>query len=173
VIRRLFSGTLAAACGLAAVAGYASPGKKHAALPRADFHAVCPFTLSAPSVFAVLDGKRWQKMLSAARSVPPPYEAGATNFRRESIVVVVLRHTATPITQGALNTKRPQRFDPASGTLTLWYDVQQTPVKEGEAATTVIGEPCLVTWVAQRSDLRKIVARSSDGRYIAGTRVRK
>jgi len=97
--------------------------------------------------------------------------AGATNFRRESIVVVALRHTSTPITQAALSAKRPERFDPASGTLTLWYDVQQTPVKEGEAAATVIGEPCLITWVAHRSDLRRIVARTSDGGYIAGTRI--
>jgi hypothetical protein len=162
-MRRALLGAAAVACCLAAAPALASP--------RADFHAICPFTLAAPSVFAVLDGKRWEKALSAARTVPPPYEVGATDFRRESIVVVSLRHTATPITQAALNVKRPERFDPASGTLTLWYDVQQTPVKEGEAATTVIGEPCLITWVARRSGLRRVVARTSDGKYIAGTRI--
>ena len=144
-----------------------------AMLPRADFHPICPFSAAVPppSVLAVLDGKRWQSVLSAARTVPPPYEAGGTDFRRESIVVVFLPHTATPITQAALNAKRPQRFDPATGTLTIWYDVQQTPVRQGEMATTVVGEPCLVTWVVRRSGLRQIVARSSDGRRIASTQV--
>jgi hypothetical protein len=166
-------GAVAAACCLATVPAFASPDKKQVALPlpRAEFHAICPFTLTAPSVLAVLDGKRWVKLLSAARTVPPPHEAGATNFRRESIVIVALRHTPTPITQAALSAKRPQRFDPESGTLTLWYEVQQTIVKEGEVATTVMGEPCLITWVARRNDLRRIVARTSDGRYIAGTRI--
>ena len=172
MIRGPLLGAVAAVCGLVAALASASPGKKQAApLPRADFHAVCPLTTTAPSVVAILDGKRWQKVLSAARTVPPPYEAGATNFRREAIVVVALRHTSTPITQAALRAKRPERFDPESGTLTLWYDVQQTPVKEGEAATTVIGEPCLITWVARRNNLRRIVAHASDGRYIAGTRI--
>ena|SRR5688572_15809648 len=171
-MRRPLFGAVAALCGLAAALASASPGKKQAApLPRADFHAVCPLTTAAPSVLAILDGKRWQKVLSASRAVPPPYEANATNFRRESIVVVALRHTSTPITQAALSAKRPERFDPDTGTLTLWYDVQRTPVKEGEAATTVIGEPCLITWVARRSDLRRIVARKSDGSYVAGTRI--
>ena len=153
-----------AVCCLAAAPAFA-------VLPRADFHAICPFTAVPPSVFAVLDGKRWRSVLSAARTVPPPYEAGATDFRRELIVVVVLPHTSTPITQAALNAKRPQRFDPASGTLQLWYDVQQTPVRQGEVATTVVGEPCLVTWVAHRSGLRQIVARTTDGRRIASTQV--
>jgi hypothetical protein len=165
VIRRALLGAVTAVCCLAAAPAL------QAALPRADFHAICPFAAAGPSVFAVLDSKRWQKVLSAARTVPPPYEAGATNFRRESIVVVALRHTSTPITQAALSAKRPERFDPESGTLTLWYNVEQTPVKEGEVATTVVGEPCLITWVARRSDLRRIVARTSDGRYIAGTRI--
>jgi hypothetical protein len=163
VSRRALLGAVTGLCCLAAAPAL------QAALPRADFHAVCPFTVDAPSVFAVLDGNRWQKVLSAARTVPPPYEAAATNFRRESIVVVAMRHTSTPITQAALRTKRPERFDPESGTLTLWYNVQETPVKEGEVGTTVIGEPCLVTWVARRGDLRRIVARTSDGRYIAAT----
>jgi hypothetical protein len=144
---------------------------KDAPAARADFHAICPFTMASPTVIAVLDARRWQSMLNAARTVPPPYEASATNFRRESIIVVALPYTSTPITQASLNPKRPERFDPKTGTLTLWYDIEQHPVKPGEAATTVVGEPCLVTWVPARSDLQQIVTRTSDGRYIAGTRL--
>jgi len=157
---------------VAATPPQVSAGEKTAAdLPRADFHAVCPFSVAAPAVVAVPDARRWQNMLAASRTVPPPYEASATNFRRESIVVVVLPYTATPITHAALYPKRPERFDAKTGTLTLWFDVRMEPVKPGEAATTVVGEPCLVTWVAAHPDLEQIIARTSDGRYIAGTRV--
>jgi len=157
---------------LACVAAGAAPAtdKKESAA-RADFHAVCPFSVASPAVFAVLDARRWQNLLGAARTVPPPYEAGATNFKRESIVVVVLPYTATPVTQAGLSPKRPERFDAKTGTLTLWYDVHMEPVKQGEAATMVVGEPCLVTWVPAHADLEQIIARTSDGRYIAGTRV--
>ena len=163
---------LAAVAVLACVAAGAAPAtdKKESAA-RADFHAVCPFSVAAPAVFAVLDARRWQNLLGAARTVPPPYEASATNFKRESIVVVVLPYTATPVTQAGLSPKRPERFDAKTGTLTLWYDVHMEPVKQGEAATMVVGEPCLVTWVPAHADLEQIIARTSDGRYIAGTRV--
>ena len=163
--------TAAVFCTVAGSA-FASPGKKAApALPRADFHAVCPFTVAAPSVLAVLDAKRWNTVLGAARTVPPPYEGNATNFRRESVIVVVLPHTSTPITEAALNPKRPERYDQKTGTLTLWYDVRLRPPGQGEVTTQVVGEPCLVTWVTARTDLQQIVARTSDGRYIAGTRL--
>jgi len=175
VILAALSAVLAAACAVASAGnptGTAAGKSGDApATPRADFHAVCPFTVASPAVFAVRDAKRWQSVLAAARSTPPPYEAGATNFKRESIVVVVLPYTATPITQAALDAKRPERYDESTGTLTLWYDVRMQPLKPGEVGTTVIGEPCLVTWVAARSELQQIIARTSDGKYIAGTRV--
>jgi hypothetical protein len=170
--RRALAGAVAALCCAAAAPALAEQAKKDgSAVPRADFHAVCPFTVASPSVFAVLDAKRWQNVLAAARTVPPPYEAGGTDFKRESIVVVVLPYTSTPITQAALNAKSPERFDAKTGTLSLYYDVKMEPVKPGEVATTVIGEPCLITWVARRSDVLQIIARTTDGRYIAGTRL--
>ncbi|HUL64839.1 MAG TPA: hypothetical protein VLW55_09505 [Burkholderiaceae bacterium] len=139
------------------------------ALPRADFHAACPFTIAAPAVLAVLDAKRWQSMLAASRVTPPPYEAKETNFKRESVIIVALPYIATPVAQAALSARQGERYDATTGTLTLWYDVQFQPLKPGD--TTVAGQPCLVTWVAARSDLQQIVARMSDGKYIAGTRV--
>jgi hypothetical protein len=170
--RRVLTGAVAALCWAASASAADAQGKKESSpVPRADFQAVCPFTVASPSVFAVLDAKRWQNVLAAARTVPPPYEASGTDFRRESIVVVVLPYTSTPITQAALNAKSPERFDAKTGTLTLYYDVKMEPVKPGEAATTMIGEPCLITWVARRSDLLQIIARTTDGRYIAGTRL--
>src|SRR5215467_10424629 len=73
------------------------------ALPRADFHASCPFTIAAPAVLAVLDAKRWQGMLAASRVNPPPYEASATNFKRESVIIVALPYIATPVEKAALS----------------------------------------------------------------------
>jgi len=165
---------IVAALGCSCAAPGATSADKAAdaiALPHADFHAVCPFTIAAPAVLAVLDGKRWQSMLAASRATPPPYEANATNFKRESVIIVALPYTATPITQAALNTKQGERYDATTGTLTLWYDVQSQPLKPGDAGAAVVGQPCLVTWVTARSDLQQIVARMSDGKYIAGTRV--
>jgi hypothetical protein len=139
------------------------------ALPRADFHPSCPFTIAAPAVLAVLDAKRWQSMLAASRVTPPPYEPNATNFKRESVIIVALPYTATPISQAALNAKQAERYDESTGTVTLWYDVKYEPLKPGDK--TVAGQPCLVTWIAVRTDVQQIVARMSDGKYISGTRV--
>jgi len=69
-----------------------------------------------------------------------------------------------------LNASRPERFDADTGTLTLWYDVKYQEPKSGETPTPPSGEPCLVTWVVAHSDLLQIIARTNDGRYIAGTR---
>ena len=139
------------------------------ALPRADFHASCPFTIAAPAVLAVPDAKRWQGMLAASRTSPAPYEANATNFKREFVIIVALPYTATPIAQAGLSARQAERYDETTGTLTLWYDVKYQPLQPGD--TTVAGQPCLVTWVTTRPDLQQIVARLSDGKYIAGTRV--
>jgi hypothetical protein len=163
--------TVAALCCLAAMPGIAfAAGKETPATPRADFHAVCPFTVAAPAVLAVRDARRWQSVLGAARSAQPPYEAAATNFKQESIVIVVLPYSTTPVAEAALNAHRPERFDEDTGTLTLWYDVKYQELKPGEMAAPRSGEPCLVTWVAAHSDLQQIIARTSEGRYIAGTR---
>ena len=165
------SRTFVALCCFAVVPGIApAAGKESPATPRADFHAVCPFTIASPAVLAVLDARRWQSVLGATRSAQPPYEAGATNFKRESIVIVVLPYSTTPIAEAALNANRPERFEAETGTLTLWYDVKYQQAKPGDTATPPTGEPCLVTWVTARSDLQQIIARTTEGRYIAGTR---
>lgn len=161
----------ALACAVAAVPVAAAQEKNPARrLARAEFHAVCPFTVAAPSVTAVLDARRWNRMLAQARTVPPPYRAGGTNFKRESIFVVALPRTATPVTEAALHAKRPERFDADTGTLTFWYDVRFQAAKPGAGTTLVVGEPCLVTWTAARQDLQQVVARTKEGKYIAGTR---
>ncbi|HTT09842.1 MAG TPA: hypothetical protein VMG60_03045 [Burkholderiaceae bacterium] len=160
-----------ALCCLAAMPAAAPAADKETpATPRADFHPVCPFTIAAPAVLSVRDARRWQSVLGATRSATPPYEAGATNFKHESVVIVVLPYSTAPVAQAGLNASRPERFDADTGTLTLWYDVKYQEVKPGETVTPPAGEPCLVTWVAVRTDLQQIVARTSEGRYIAGTR---
>lgn len=170
--RRREAGWLLAAGLCVALPACAGPGPQGGApLPRADFHAVCPFTMAAPSALAVRDAERWRGMLAASRTVPPPYEAGGTNFRREWIVVVALVRTSTPITEAALAASDAERFDEKTGTLTLRYDVRTRPLGPGEVGPTVVGEPCLVTWVASRKDVLQIVARTTDGRYLGGTRV--
>lgn len=139
-------------------------------LPRADFFTACPFTVAPPSVVAVLDAARWRNVVAAARVSPPPYEAGATDFRRESIFIVALPHGPLSLTEAALSTSRPEKFDAKTGTLTIWYDVSSKPVRPGEVPESSIGQPCLVTWTAARKDLLQVITRTTDGRYIAGTR---
>lgn len=140
------------------------------ALPRADFFPACPFTVAPPSVVAVLDAVRWRNIVGASRIAPPPYEAAATDFRRESIFIVALPHSPTTLTDGALSTSKPEKFDAKTGTLTIWYDVSSKPTRPGDVPESAIGQPCLVTWTAARKDLLQVVTRTSDGRYIAGTR---
>lgn len=158
--------TLALAC-----AGAFAQANKGKPLPRADFFAACPFTVAPPSVIAVLDATRWRNVLAASRVSPAPYEAGATDFRRESIFIVALPHTPATATEASLSTKRPERFDAKTGTLTMFYEVSTQPVRPGDVAANSLGQPCLVTWTAARKDLMQVVTRlAADGRYIAGTR---
>jgi hypothetical protein len=146
----------------------ASKGKP---LPRGDFFAACPFTVAPPSVVAVLDATRWRNVLAASRLSPAPYEAAATDFRRESIFIVTLPHMPMTATEISLSTKRPEKFDAATGTLTMFYEVSTKPVRPGDVAADSAGQPCVVTWTAARKDLVQVVTRlAADGRYIAGTR---
>jgi len=143
-----------------------------APLPRSEFHAECPFLVAAPSVLGVFEARRWRDMIAAARE-PLHYEASATNFKRESIIVVTLPRSRMPIADASVSTNRPERFDPKTGTLTLWYDVKNDPSGE-----TTANDPnglgrrsCVVTWTEARAELQQVVARTSDGNYIAGARV--
>ena len=139
-------------------------------LPRADFFPACPFTVAPPSVVAVLDAARWRSVLAASRVNPAPYEAAGTDFKRESIFIVALPYSSSPATDAALSTKHPERFDPKTGTLTMFYDVNTSPAQAGDAVMSAVGQPCLVTWTSARKELQQVVTRMADGRYIAGTR---
>lgn len=154
--------------GAVTVAGTASAqGAKN--LPRADFFDNCPFTVAAPSVVAVLDAKKWRDVVAASRRTPAPYEAAATDFRKESVFIVALANASNTLTQAALAAKKPERYDDASGTLTLFYDVTTKPASVNDMATGV-GDPCLVTFTTARHGLQQVVTRAVDGRYIAGAR---
>jgi len=162
-----------APCGLLAfcVCGTAlAQAAKPKGLPRADFFAACPFTVAPPSVVVVLDAARWRSVLGAARVTPAPYEAGDTDFKRETIFIVALPNSPAAATEAALSAKKPERFDAKTGTLTIYYEVNAKPTPPGELAASAIGQPCLVSWTAARKDLQQVVTRSADGRYIAGAR---
>jgi hypothetical protein len=163
--RALSALLLAMACGAAA-----AQGAKGRPLPRADFHPACPFTVAPPSVVAVLDAARWRKVLAAARSAPAPYDAAATDFRRESVFIVALPHMPATVSDASLSARRPEKFDAATGTLTMWFDVDAQPMRPGDVGANAIGQPCLVVWTEARKDLQQVVMRLADGRYIAGAR---
>lgn len=166
VVSVVLPATLALVC-----AGALAQANKGKPLPRADFFAACPFTVAPPSVVAVLDATRWRNVLGASRITPAPYEAAATDFRRESIFIVALPHTPTTATEASLSTKRPEKFDAKTGTLTMFYEVSTQQVRHEDVAKSSIGQPCLVTWTAARKDLVQVVTRlAADGRYVAGTR---
>jgi hypothetical protein len=169
-LARTAAGSLAVAAVVLAPVDVAAQAAKANPLPRADFFAACPFTVAPPSVVAVRDAARWRNVVAASRISPPPYEAAATDFRRESIFIVALPHSPTSLTEAALSASRPEKFDEKTGTLTIWYDVTAKPIRPGDVPESSIGQPCLVTWTAARKDLLQVITRTSDGRYIAGTR---
>jgi ATP sulfurylase len=160
--------SLLAALVLACAGAHAQAGKSKA-LPRADFFDACPFTVAPPSVITVLDAKRWREVVGASRRSPPPYDPAATDFRHESIFIVALTSASNTLIEAALSTKKPERYDEQSGTLTLFYDVATKPASVNDMAAGV-GQPCLVTWTGARKGLLQVVTRTSDGRYIAGAR---
>lgn len=166
--RATIQAAVAAALMLAAGGVPAQDGKAKA-LPRADFFDSCPFTVAPPSVVAVLDAARWRSVVGASRRSPPPYDPAGTDFRRESIFIVALTSTSTAMTEAALSSKKPERYDEKTGTLTLFYDVSTKQASVNDMAVGV-GQPCLVTWTAARKDLQQVVTRTTDGRYIAGAR---
>ncbi len=162
---------LLAACGALALAGAkgcASADQADAARARrADFHALCPLNVAHPAVVPVFDARRWSELLAGARTVPPPYNKDATDFRRDMIVVVALANTPTPMTKAALDSEHPARFDEASGLLSLRLAVQTTPLAAGRVGATVVGEPCLIAWLPVRSGVREVVASTTGDETIA------
>jgi hypothetical protein len=152
-----------------AAAGASAQAGKGGALPRADFFDACPFTVAPPSVVAVLNAKRWRDVVGAARGPAPPYDPAATDFRRESIFIVALTSPSNAVIEASLSSKKAERYDEKSGTLTLFYDVGSRPASVDDMARGV-GQPCLVTWTEARRDLQQVVTRTTDGRYIAGAR---
>ena len=157
--------------GLALLAAAApAQNSKGKPLPRADFFEACPFTVAPPSVVAVLDATRWRNVVAASRATPAPYDASATDFKRESIFIVALPNTAATATEAALSSKKGERYDEKTGTLTLYYDVSARQGSAGDVAPASVGQPCLVTWTAARKDLQQVITRTTDGHYIAGTR---
>ncbi len=142
------------------------------ALPHADFFDNCPFTVAPPSVVAVLDAKRWRDVVAASSRTPPPYDAAATDFRKESVFIVALTSASNTLIEAGLSPKKPERYDEKTGTLTLFYDVTSKPASVTDMAAGV-GQPCLVTFTTARSGLQQVVTRTTDGRYIAGARTDK
>lgn len=166
--RATIQASVLAALALVSAGALAQAGKVKA-LPRADFFDACPFTVAPPSVLAVLDATRWRNVVGASRRTPPPYDPAATDFRRESIFIVALTSASNSVTEAALSSRKPERYDEKSGTLTLFYDVTTRPASVDDMARGV-GQPCLVTWTAAHKDLQQVVTRTTDGRYIAGAR---
>ncbi len=155
--------------GAAMLAGNAAAQGGGKALPHADFYDSCPFTVAAPSVVPVLDAKKWRDVVAASRRTPPPYDAAATDFRKESVFIVALATASNTLTQATLAAKKPERYEETTGTLTLFYDVTTKPASVNDMATGV-GDPCLVTFTTARHGLQQVVTRAADGRYIAGAR---
>ncbi len=158
-----------AALTLAAGGAWAQGTKGAKGLPRADFFDACPFTVAPPSVVVVLDAKRWRDVVGASRRQPLPYDPAGTDFRHESIFIVALTSPSNAVVEASLSSKKPERYDEKSGTLTLFYDVTSRAASVDDMAKGV-GQPCLVTWTAAHRGLQQVVTRTTDGRYIAGAR---
>lgn len=133
---------------------------------RHTVHAQCPLQVAHPSVSWLRTPQDWAEMQSRALTVPAPYDASATDFGRESVVVVALARTATPSTQLQLPAAGAARQDAASATLQLTLQVTQA-LADTQPRALALGTPCMVIWLPALPALQRVVAQDHEGKLIA------
>lgn len=142
-------------CGL----GAATPGATASiAIVDRQFFAQCPLDVPHPSVTLVTDTATWGRMLAAARTAPPPFDAAATAFEQRSVIVIATRTTPTPRTRLSL-LDGSVTYGPEKGSLRLSLTVDDLPPLAGQLTTAVVGMPCMVAWTSKLSGVEAIEVR--------------
>lgn len=154
--------------GLAGCAASGAPtSPRELTVIRHEVHGQCPLAVDHPSVLLIRSQSMWAKMLADARTVPPPYDAAATDFARQSIVVVALAPTPAPTTVVAVPPQRAVLFSPASRKLEVTLQVTEPMQPPGTLLPTVVGLACVVAWVPAVGEVASIVARTTEGKFLA------
>ncbi len=145
----------------AATSGCTAPtataaGDTAVAVTARQFFPNCPLAVAQPSLTLVSNARDWQQMLKAARTSPPPFEASATSFDKQSVLIAATSNTATSLTQLAVK-NNAVRLNQAEQTLRVDLDVTRKPPQPGEMSAAVVGEPCLVMWTARLSGVKTLL----------------
>lgn len=161
--------TLAALAALIAtgcVNGAARPAPREVAVLKHDIFSQCPLAVAHPSVLLVRARDVWARMLAEARTAPPPYDAGATNFGQRSILIVALPSTPAPTTVVSLP-KEGAVFWADQRRLEVRVSVAEPLTPPGVMLPTVVGSPCVVAWLRALDNVDQIVVRTVDGKVLA------
>ncbi len=159
------AGLVAAGCATLA----AGTDSKLAVFDR-KFFEQCPFGVAQPSLTLVTNQSQWRRMLTSARTAPPPFEASATTFDTKSVLVLATRTTGTPRTRLWV---KDDAFvlNPATRSLQVGIDVKEVRPAVGEIEVAVVGLPCLVIWTSRINAASRVEARdSATGALLADAR---
>jgi hypothetical protein len=141
-------------------------------LTKSEFFGACPLVATPASLTVVRDANAWRQLLAGARVSPPPFEATATAFGSQSVLILATANTPTPsVRLGAL----PQALQRGDGPhhLLLTVEVSKMSTPAGEMGVAVLGEPCLVMWTTYIADVDSITARDAKtGALLATARLR-
>ena len=142
-------------CGM----GAAAPGRAlSVAIVDRQFFEQCPVEVPHPSVTLVTDTLTWGRILAAARTAPPPFDAAATSFEQRSVIVIATRTTPTPRTRLSL-LDGAVTYGPEKGSLRISVTVDDLPPPAGQLTTAVVGMPCMVAWTSKVSGVDAIAVR--------------
>jgi hypothetical protein len=158
----------------AATSGCTAPpaaGDTAVAVTERQFFPNCPLAVAQPSVTLVSTAAAWQQMLGAARTSPPPFVASATSFDKHSVLVVASASTPAPRTQLLVQSNAVTLNTAAQG-LRVDVQVSLATAQATEMGAAVMGEPCLVMWLARVPPVKTVQAYdATTGALIAQTRL--
>jgi hypothetical protein len=154
-----------AAAVASAMVGCVSRASENTPLPsvqltKSEFFDNCPLAVAPSSLTVVRDAATWQSLLARARVSPLPFEARATSFDQQSVLILASATTPTPsVRLRAL----PQALHAGTAPRHLLLDVQvdKTTPAAGELGVAVLGEPCLLMWTTRIADVDSIKARDA------------
>lgn len=148
------------------VAINAPPPPRELTVLKHEVHSQCPLAVNHPSVLLVRSPRVWAKMMADAHAVPPPYDAAATDFARQSVLVVALAPTPAPTTLIVVPRERAVLFSLVSRKLEVTLQVIEPTRPPTAMLPTVVGLPCLVAWVPAVGDVASVIARTTDGKLL-------
>jgi len=129
-------------CGLGAAGPHSAAS---VVITDRQFFEQCPLDVAHPSVTLVTDRATWARMLTAARTAPPPFDVAATALEKRSVIVIATRTTPTPRTRLSL-AEGSVTLDPKNGSLRIALTVDDLPPPARQLTAAVVGMPCMVAW---------------------------